>query len=320
MKTRWIASTSLSAVRAIVLTGSGRTVDPPKLAGVDAATALTLQKIGLQIDRRLVDASVRSSRFYAELIDHLTASDDDELPSIRAIELILLRCGVSVLSVDQIGGGVNRDLAAAAEALRRANPRLGEQLRLRMGPLRGAFDAYGPGVLRRVGRTIWNGPEPVDWWPKTVAVHGVMPWAGGGSDAHPTDPAVWIESMLTDRDGRVPEWMRLAFQILRVASGRNTGSGSHAGDAAESLPWSTGMIPVLIDAAADAGATAMTDRKDFAGTVEVALRLWRANRTAIAADAPALADHLAQWWWSIRDVPSPFPKKLQTLRTLVGSG
>ena len=323
VRTRWIASTSLSVVRGIVATGtppgSGPAGgEPIKLPGVDASTTAALHQRGLQLDRRLVDASVRTHRFYTELIDDLTAADVDAMPSAAAIESVLLRCGVSVLAIDPLAASVHRDLDAAANSLTAAVPRLSEQLRLRMGPLRSGFDSYGPGVLRSVGRTIWNGPEPADWWPKTVTVHGVMPWRGGASDAHPADPSVWIEAMLTDRDPRVPEWMRLAFQVLRVAAGRHTGTGSQAGDpaAAQTLPWSVGMIPVLIDAASAAGAIPPLQEDDFASAVATALQLWRRPAAGEQLGDQTLANRLAQWWWSIREVPSPFPKKLQALRLL----
>ncbi len=320
MKNRWIASASLSVVRAIGLTGSAAAVGPLVLPGVDEATSSTLQKIGLQMDRRLVDASVRTSRFHTELIDELTAADADAMPSVKTIEWILVRCGVSMLSVDQIAGGIHRDLSTAATTLQTANPRLAEQLRLRMGPLRSGFESYGPGVLRSVGRTVWNGPPPDDWWPKTVTIHGVMPWRGGAADAHPVVPAVWIESMLTDRDPRVPEWLRLSFQILRVASGRHTGSGSGAGGGAgaQTLPWSVGMIPVLLDAAGSAGAIPPPGREQFDQSVAIALQSWRASPGAGFDSQPELAQTLSEWWWSIRDIAAPFPKKLQSLRLMIG--
>ncbi|MEO9933051.1 MAG: hypothetical protein ABJF25_16750 [Rhodopirellula bahusiensis] len=265
------------------------------------------------VSTRLINASIDPAIIWEHLIDEVIAQDSDVDLSPALCEIALIRSGHSDLQSDQIAMAIHRGLETCQRAISTRSPRLADQLRLRYAPLKQAYESYGPGLIRSVGKSIWNGSPPTDWWPSRVSVHAVQPIANGAAGASSQQASVWIEAVLTDMDPDVPEWLRLVYQLTCMSisshtrthnssSGTRSSTDTATGDTANSseLPWTTAIVPLILSKAADAG---MIPGGRFPLTK--ALSMWQ-------PELPSAKAPVVKRWWNevgLNNQPTPIALK-----------
>ncbi len=281
-----------------------------------------------RVTDRLISSTVDENLFWEQLSDELVSSGSDAPLTPALCEVALLRSGHSQLQSDQTAAAIHRSLDSCRRLLANDQPRLADQLRLRYAPLKQAYEAYGPGLLRSVGKQIWNGSPPKNWWPGRVTVHAVQPLQTGAAGRSSCQGSVWIEAVLTDISPTVPEWLRLAYQLTQMAIDTHTrthasggSDGKQAGEAksATELPWTLGVIPLIFDRAADAGTIATNPLP-----IATAMELGWASDDSVAAHLATrgamtdgncgdLADVLDRWWCDVGRTSHAFPIALKDL-------
>lgn len=345
MKLHWITSTSLSLVRAVQSSGRksllglcGASENPFSLKDRDATERFARE--AQSVSERLVTASVSETLFWDHLLDELISSGSDASLTPQICEVALLRAGHSQLQSDQTAAAIDRSLDHCRRLMNADAPRWAEQLRLRYAPLKQSYEAYGPGMLRSIGNQIWSGTPPKDWWPKRVTVHAVQPLRGGAAGRSGFQSSVWIEAVLTDISPQVPEWLRLTYQLTLLAidtqtrthasgglsgsstSGAGGGKYSSKGKSPSELPWSLGIIPLILHQAGAAGVLP-AERLPISEALELwwlpeenASSHWLRN---LMRDVPGsgassiLAETLANWWRESGSQAAAFPIALKEL-------
>ncbi|EMI27380.1 MULTISPECIES: hypothetical protein [Rhodopirellula] len=308
MKLQWIPSTTLSLLRMVQWISWQRDLK-------DASLQKAIQPAVQDVCTRLINASIDPAVIWEHLIDEAIAQDNDVELSPALCEIALIRGGHSDLQSDQTAMAIHRSLETCRRAFTTRSPRLADQLRLRYAPLKQAYESYGPGLVRSVGKAIWNGSPPTDWWPSRVSVHAVQPIANGAAGASSQQASVWIEAVLTDMDPDVPEWLRLVYQLTCMAisshtrthnssSGTRTSSDTATGEAGTSseLPWTTAIVPLILSKAADAG---MIPSNRF--PLAKALSMWQPELPS--AKAPIVE----RWWEQVGLTGQPTPIALKQL-------
>ncbi|PHQ37084.1 hypothetical protein [Rhodopirellula bahusiensis] len=306
MKLQWIPSTTLSLLRTVQWVGRQRDLK-------DVSLQKAIQPTVQSVSTRLINASIDPAIIWEHLIDEVIAQDNDVDLSPALCEIALIRSGHSDLQSDQIAMAIHRGLETCQRAISTRSPRLADQLRLRYAPLKQAYESYGPGLIRSVGKSIWNGSPPTDWWPSRVSVHAVQPIANGAAGASSQQASVWIEAVLTDMDPDVPEWLRLVYQLTCMSisshtrthnssSGTRSSTDTATGDTANSseLPWTTAIVPLILSKAADAG---MIPGGRFPLTK--ALSMWQ-------PELPSAKAPVVERWWNevgLNNQPTPIALK-----------
>ena len=313
IRIRWTPHPRLSAIHAAyVVAGGSRCVDPK--------TEKLLVTPVTELNNRLLSASVDVGRFWRRLIVEVAGErvagervagervtgervtgqrGDGDRSDSRAVEIALTDAGLSELQLEPNAQGVTRLIADCRSAYAAHLPKLADQLKLRAGPLKERWDAYGPGLLRAIAARIWDGSPPEDWWPPRIETLLMQPARGGAGGFDPDSQRVWIEAMLTDANPAVPEVLRVAWLISRVAIELHTREKS--GEHSRRLPWPFASVPIVLAAAADLDLVAASPMP-----VRVAMGLWD------------LGDHrhadVVERWWSERErTGTPLPVSLKTL-------
>ncbi|WP_146579439.1 hypothetical protein [Neorhodopirellula pilleata] len=320
MRLNWIASTTLSLLRAVESAGRSSARTPLK----QPEHVATIRDQARRVTDRLVSASVIESDFWDHLIDEVVSCGNDPALTAQLCEVALLRAGHSHLQSDQTAAAIFRSLETCRLAFQADSPRLAEQLRLRYAPLKQAYEAYGPGMLRSIGNQIWNGSPPKDWWPGKATVHAAAPIMTGAAGRSTGQTSVWIEAVLTDVSPEVPEWLRLVHQLTEMAVETHTRThASHLGEdpakssssSASELPWSLGIVPLILHQAADRGF--INGSPMPLGT---ALRLWQTSdecSTKPRGHVNELGAVLDKWWVGVGSQAKAFPIALKQLSEML---
>ncbi|MEM9644129.1 MAG: hypothetical protein AAF989_03965 [Planctomycetota bacterium] len=249
---RWKTHVRLSALHAARTVGSGHVC-------IDAATQRQLSVLVSELNQRLVSQSVNVARFWETLICETAMRKDSRGKESgsksgidtdqRSLCVSALTSGrISEFQIEQTAITVSRAIRDCQQAFTSRFPKLVDQLELRGKPLRQSWDTYGPGLLRSASRIIWGGDPPSDWWPASCDGYLVQPMRGGDGEAIGTT-GFWIEAMLTDADPALPEVLRVAYLLTRVAIDRHVRDRS--GDTMSLLPWREAAVVVVLKAAAD---------------------------------------------------------------------
>ena len=122
----------------------------------------------------------------------------------------------------------------------------------------------------------------------------VQPMRGGDGGFAADSNRIWMEAVLTDIDPAVPEVLRIAYLLTRLAMESFTHDTDH-----ESLPWSVAIIPIVLQAGAN------LDRCSTPIPIDVALRVWRITDVN--------SELLSQWWQIFQDNDASLPVALQDL-------
>jgi hypothetical protein len=289
---RWSAHGELSAAHAAYVVATGARCTDPK------TEALLIEPV-TEVNNRLVSSSIDVGAFWQSyLVERLR---DTEMNV--ACAMALMSSGCSELQVEQTTKAISGRLSDARLAFMQRFPKLAEQLELRARPLREKWDTYGPGLLRDVGRQIWDNSPPENWWMPRVQGWLVQPVRGGdgGFDVH--SERFWIEAMLTDADPLVPEVLRIAWLVTRMAIERHIRERS--GDLSLSRAWSLVSVPLVLTAAAELELIRGGDLP-----IARAMELWQIGDAQIA-------ERLRQWWQQLRQTPQPLPVALKALDRLL---
>ncbi|MBB3207868.1 hypothetical protein FHS27_003695 [Rhodopirellula rubra] len=232
MKLHWIASASLSLVRAVQSCAAPNFHAPTGSAGgrkssggfilKDPQAMSQFVSEAERVSERLISAAVSERIFWDHLRDELVSSGNDAPITPQLCEVALLRSGHSQLQSDQTAAAIHRSIDNCRRLLMTDSPRFVDQLRLRYAPLKQSYEAYGPGMVRSIGKQIWSGSPPKNWWPTRVTVHAVQPLRTGAAGRSSYQSCVWIEAVLTDMSPNVPEWLRLIHQLTQVAIDTHT--------------------------------------------------------------------------------------------------
>ncbi len=294
----------------------------------DSVAAKSFEREAQSVTDRLISASIDESQFWENLADELVSLANDAPLTPAVCEIALLRSGHSQLQSEQTAAAIHRSLDSCRRLLAADQPRLADQLRLRYAPLKQAYEAYGPGLLRSVGNQIWNGSPPKNWWPGRVSIHAVQPLQAGASGRSSCQGSVWIEAVLTDISPAVPEWLRLAYQLTQMAidthtrthaSGIGDGKSTSEGKSPSELPWALGIIPLIFDRAADAGLIPASPLPiaaaiDLGWASDDCLAINALTRgAAVPSNRNELADVLDRWWCDVGCTSHPFPVALKNL-------
>lgn len=284
---RWQAAVELSAAHAAYVVASGAPCSDPK-------TEQLLVGPVTDINNRLVTASISMSDFWRQYVAGRLA----EVAMPEACTSALLAAGCSELQVDQIAKPVTRQLSDGRQAFQKKYPKLAEQLELRTRPLKDRWDTVGQGLLREVERQIWDSSPPSDWWPARVDAWMVQPIRGGDGDFDHEHDSFWMEAMLTDVDPSVPEVLRVAWLLTRMAIHRHTKGKL---EQALSLPWSLASVPIVLTA----GIELEVIRGDL--PIRAAMELWQFGDDESA-------EILQKWWTDHQNAPTPLPVALKKLQ------
>lgn len=294
---RWTPHPRLSAIHAAyVVAGGGKCVDPKTERLMIAPVT--------DLNNRLLSAEVDVGRFWRRLIVEVAIDrSDGERGDARACEIALTDAGLSELQLEPNAQGVARLIGECRSVYASHLPKLSDQLRLRAGPLKQRWDSFGPGLLRAIAQRIWDGAPPVDWWPARIDGLMLQPIRGGDGGFDTDSQRFWIEAMLTDADPLVPEVLRVAWLVSRIAIESHTREKS--GERSLRLPWTFASVPIVLAAAADLELIASPRLP-----IETAMGLWNLGDDQVAKT-------LDRWWQKREQAGSPMPVALKTLEQML---
>lgn len=233
---RWIAAPPTSLAHAAAMQARGLTL-------VDTELAQRLAPLIAATDAELQTAQIDRNLFWANLVP--------------------ASAGVAPFLAPDIARRLLEELSGSDASI------TSDELLLRAGPLRDAWEARGPGLWRSLCNFA---REPL---PSPMAnVVLVRPALGGGGAAFPAASAVSFEAMLANPQRELPEIVRLAWLFAQVELGC---------DAALAL------IPPLLAAAEDVELA----RCDLP-TMATAMRAW--HLTTNIDESKSLAEKIAAGW------------------------
>lgn len=195
------------------------------------------------------DCCVSAQLLLAELVPLSVASDNDR----RLAELAVARVSADLSSaaIKAIGKAV----ATLRETFDRASPRVEDELQIRAPVLREQWEAFGPGLMRAIGRAATSSaivPQAT-----VILVH---PFLGGGGQAFASHGLVTFEAVLANPLPELPEVVRLAWLLSQLNLDRAIEPAA--------------MVPAAVAAAADLGLA-----QQDAETLELARRAWHVDET-----------------------------------------
>lgn len=285
---RWNTQSPLSAIHAAHVVATGAVCN-------DRKTEQSLAGPVTEINNRLLSASLDIAEFWQQLLSETLCST----PIEQACMVALSAAGCSELQVEQIASVILNRLSESRIAFQNRFPKLPEQLELRGRPIRDQWETYGPGLLANIAKRIWIDSPPADWWPKRVEAILVQPMRGGDGGYDAESRRIWTEAVLTDVDPTVPEVLRLAYLITQLAIDIHTRERSTEG--ISSLPWSTGMIPLVLAAGIELEIVRSRDLP-----IDTAMQLWSVGKIGAARIVNS-------WWNDHQSKPAPMPVALKLL-------
>jgi hypothetical protein len=102
-------------------------------------------------------------------------------------------------------------LRAWEQAFATAQPKLGEELQLRIGPIRELAESCLPGLLRMVGRAS----DPL-LLPELARVVVVPPYCHGYARSFPLNNTILWEALLVNVQPQLPEVLRLCWSVAQL--------------------------------------------------------------------------------------------------------
>mgnify|MGYP001812900974 FL=1 len=288
VKIRWVASVELSVAHAAFVVATAARCS-------DSKTEQLLVPPVTDINNRLLSASLDIGVFWEQYLMEVLRETDMQ----QACSIALMWSGCSEMQVETTSKAITSRLSDSRLAFLQRFPKLAEQLQLRAGPLRDRWETFGPGLLGQVGGKIWGEP-PNDWWPPTIDALMVQPMRGGDGGYDAERHRLWMEAVLTDVDSEVPEVLRMAWLITRIAIEEYIRQKSS--DQSLATPWSLVSIPLVLAA----GAELELIRSDPL-PIRRAMELWQ-----IGDDATAKT--LSSWWEEFEQTSTPLPAALKVLK------
>lgn len=219
---------------------------------------------------------------FAQLAALAPAIDARRELAHAALTKLYGRARADSLASPTAGAGIVGLFAACERTYAAAQPKLLEELRLRIGPLRELWEARGPGLLAGVGRRT---DRSLIVEAATVAL--VPPLSGnGGGEAYASTNVVRFEAVLANPIGRLPETVRLAWLLSQLATDQleflvplKSGGARELVEAA--------MLPAVLEAAADLEVVG-----EDPALLDAAAEAWQIKALA----EPGRVELLRTWW------------------------
>ncbi len=289
-------------------------------AGTPGIDPLLVAKIGpplTVLSSRLVACEIDIGLFWSRLVAVAAGGASDAEACHSALE----SAGLGFLAVDSAAAAITSGLAETRLAYQERFPKAAGQLELRARPIREQWDAYGRGLLRRIGRQTHE-----SYLPKSIAGVMLTPYRGGDGDSDPAQETFWLEAVLTNPVAAVPEVLRVAWLVTRVGIARQLfapaatklavdgdGSGSEPNAARSALVVALAALPVTLDAAVYLEITSAAAVDDT--LIAAALAAWFPAGLGLTTsdELPGLAETLAKWWQQHQQLQPPFPVSLKAL-------
>ncbi len=295
MQLRWLTSTSTSALHAPTALAAGRELTDPKLAAELAQPVQYLDK--------LTELAGSRAPFLLNNLLGLSAS----LGGNRQLAEVTLQksfdAGRSPIQVAQLATVIDSIEAAFARAV----PDSVDQLTLRTDPLRGQWEARGPGLLHMVGKLTDPGLL-VD----AADVILLQPVLGGGGAAHVFFNAVRFEAVLANPLPQLPEVLRLGWLLAQL----NLDLPMYQGRLTRDTTITVGGL-ALLPAVLAAGQEVELCRHD-AATMQAALQAWTPEGASTdEAGWQSLSEVLNDWWAAYRANPPRFEIALAALQKML---
>jgi hypothetical protein len=292
LQVTWRTNPLTSALHAAEAMGRQRPLADPGLAEA------------LEEPARLLAAEIRAgnlpwSRFWGHLLGLSASAAGRRLIVETAVTKTIGRGGRFEMLVTNLAAGV----AAVEVALQAAQPNLGEELALRMRPLREQWEARGDGMLRAVGRQTEEALIV-----EQCEVLAVYPALGGGGGAQLAYNSARIEAVLANPFAELPEVVRLAWLVAQLQTDLPLFSESiHP----ERLPAIAGfaMLPAVLQ-----GAEEVELVRDSTGLLGQAIAAWSLPAPA-GIDA---AELVSGWWQTYQETRPPWKVALAALDQLFG--
>ncbi len=304
----WATSVSAGAVHAARAVLLGRAlIDRPLAAAIQApaealgaavaasgypAEALWRHLLPLAACRLAGPGSHCSGTPTLEMPDLELPDSDSAGRELAARALGQIDPAVPAAAVDRLGLALTRLYAAFIAA----QPRLAEELPLRQGPLRGQWEARGPGLLFGVRRLT-----SADWLVPAATVILVPPVLGGAGQAHPPYNVVTFEAMLANPMAQLPEVLRLGWLLSQLNPALAADSPASA-LGRRAAAWA--LLAVVLAASEDIE-LARADRAHF----DLAAAQWLQD--------PFTAETVWRWWESHVALRAGWPAGLDALDRLL---
>lgn len=218
--------------------------------------------------------------------DWLFQLTPDAQSSGELVERLCVRCLAHNERTPQLHSRIRAGVLDIERLLGILHPNFEAVMKLRLGPLKEQWEAYGPGLLYQISQVV--GAELlVD----SAQVYLVTPVMGGLGWSYLNTNRCHIEAVLTNQHPQLSEVMRLAWLLAQLGFERPIYSERiHA----DRLPEVAGlsMLPATLWAAEQLGFGQLT-----AGSLREALEFWKINTTARSpVQLEALARVLLVWW------------------------
>lgn len=270
MQLSWKPSSSSSALHATELVAHGHSLIDAELQAKLASPAESLEEMGIR-------SIVGKERFWDWLIGLSCEYEND----IQLAERVIAKThGTS---------GLPRDLSTrlagliqdAEKALFEQNPKINEELPMRIVPMQELWNTYGPGLMLQIGKL--TDPALIA---KEATIIPVHPMVGGHGGVLLQSNRCWIEAVLTNSNPTLPEVVRLAWLLSQLESdlpihGELVNSGR--------LPWisSMAMLPPVLLAAQELEIGQFSDDQLLLAME----KWWIPNPTE-----HSLVDTVLSWW------------------------
>lgn len=292
---RWLASASASSCYAAERLLCAGTLVDPKLG---AALAAPVAALAAAFDERGVEPRT--------VMAHVVPLSAGTF-SPRELAKTSLRKALGPPELEWLVERVAESLAAIQSAFQEVLPGLVDELALRAEPLRGQWEARGPGLLAAARR--WTEPAFLAERADVLLVH---PAAGGGGRPYHLYNSVCIEAVLANPIVELPEVLRLGWLLLQLNAELPLYQGEMRRDRAFEVT-ALATLPVILAAAEDVELA----RPDEA-TLRRALHAWVLENGRLEIEQPdERAATLLRWWQTYAETRPAWPVALAALERML---
>lgn len=196
----WQPSVTASLIHAVAALAAGRSL-------LHAAADAAWRKRATRLAQQLADLPIGSHAAWQRL--RTQAAHES-----RAAQLAAGTVGPeSFPGREERVQGIEYELESILACGAELFPRLEAELELRSRPLREQWEACGPGLFREACRRLQITAPSL-----RATVLPVYPVLGGGGGLQGDGSGVWIEAVLTNPYPQLPEFVRLAWLLMRLVT------------------------------------------------------------------------------------------------------
>lgn len=220
MRLQWNPSFSASALHAAYCIAMGHRLVDARAEEQLHPTAFGLHAFACGLDGlRRGDSSLsdttanqrRALRLWGPLLAYASEINGNQKLAEAVLRYALAKDAIERSQIDILAGWIT-EIEATIQVL---NPKLVEQLELRIRPLRELWDGYGNGLMAHL-RRMTESKLFVD----RAEVVCVQPWLGGFGEAQPELEKVRIEGVLANPIRELPEVIRLTWLLGQLRQDR----------------------------------------------------------------------------------------------------